>query len=144
MRTLSTLPSFILEQSERWETIQRTCQNDRSRQGIRIKEFLYMIDERFRNEKSKSPKYYSSELHTTPSSLRKDCQQVIKVSPSYCIQTRVILEAFKMLKDSNIPIKEIADILGFVDSAYFTRFFTKHVQLSPSIFRNVLLKIIDT
>ncbi|RYE30398.1 MAG: helix-turn-helix domain-containing protein, partial [Sphingobacteriales bacterium] len=44
-------------------------------------------------------------------------------------------EAKKQLKYSTKTIKEIANNLGYDDSKYFIRLFTKIVHSSPSVFR---------
>ena len=46
----------------------------------------------------------------------------------------VVDKAKVMLKLEEITISEIAEILGFADVAYFSRFFKKHVGVSPSEF----------
>ena len=46
----------------------------------------------------------------------------------------IIEKAKILLKLEEITVSEIAEILGFVDVAYFSRFFKKHVGISPSNF----------
>jgi AraC family transcriptional activator of pobA len=47
----------------------------------------------------------------------------------------VFLEAQRMLLYTNMTVIEAAHSLAFSDSAYFTRFFTKHAGCSPRAFR---------
>lgn len=44
----------------------------------------------------------------------------------------------KLLTDTQLPIKEIASLMGYEDYAYFTRVFRKQFGLSPSKFRKNL------
>ena len=46
----------------------------------------------------------------------------------------IVKKAKVLLKLEEITISEISEILGFTDVAYFSRFFKKHVGMSPSIF----------
>lgn len=46
----------------------------------------------------------------------------------------IIEKAKILLKLEEITVSEIAEILGFADVAYFSRFFKKHVGISPSNF----------
>lgn len=43
--------------------------------------------------------------------------------------------AKQLLKDSDLPIKEIADQLGFVSQGYFGRFFRNKMGMSPNAYR---------
>lgn len=48
-----------------------------------------------------------------------------------------INKAINLLDTSNLNISEIADILGFEDSLYFSRIFKKEVGLPPTHFRKI-------
>jgi AraC family transcriptional activator of pobA len=51
------------------------------------------------------------------------------------INARLILEAKRELAHSPQSVKQIAHGMGFSDVGYFSRFFRKHAQCSPSEFR---------
>jgi AraC family transcriptional activator of pobA len=51
------------------------------------------------------------------------------------INARIVHEAQRELVYTRSSIKQVADHLGFVDEAYFTRFFRKHGGLTPREFR---------
>ncbi|MBY8968511.1 helix-turn-helix domain-containing protein [Algiphilus sp. NNCM1] len=46
-----------------------------------------------------------------------------------------MLEAKRELAHSTQSVKQIAHGMGFADVGYFSRFFRKHAQCSPSEFR---------
>lgn len=51
--------------------------------------------------------------------------------------TRIRLDKAKqLLKESRMPIKQVAEEVGFVDSFYFTRLFTRETGLTPSQYRH--------
>ena len=51
------------------------------------------------------------------------------------IQTELALRAKRQLCYTNRSVKEVAYDLGFDDSAYFSRLFTRVVGVSPTAFR---------
>lgn len=75
-------------------------------------------------------------LNLSTLTLNRLCHKVAGKSFKELINSRLLLEAQRMLIYSTAPISSIAYEVGFSDPAYFTRFFTKWVGLSPSEFRN--------
>jgi AraC-like DNA-binding protein len=51
------------------------------------------------------------------------------------IRERVLLEAKRLLANSDLMISQIAETLNFEDNAYFTRFFKKYLGTTPEGFR---------
>lgn len=51
------------------------------------------------------------------------------------IAEKSIAEARSILQNTNTPVKEIAWLLGFTDTAHFSKFFKKQTGLSPAEFR---------
>ncbi len=54
---------------------------------------------------------------------------------TYYIQQELMWEAQRLLHHSDLTVKEIADTLGFEDSQYFNRLFSKVIGISPGAFR---------
>lgn len=79
---------------------------------------------------------YARELGITHTQLNRVCREVLGKSALQVIHGRLITEAERDLSYSSLSIKEIAYTLGFQDEAYFTRFFKKLTQFSPSQFRS--------
>ena len=57
-----------------------------------------------------------------------------KMTPLQYRDNLIIEKAKVLLKLEEVTVSEIAEILGFTDVAYFSRFFKKHVGVSPSEF----------
>jgi len=57
---------------------------------------------------------------------------------SIYIQTLKIEQAQKLLRETNIDIKEVSEKCGFSDFSYFCKCFKKHVKKTPSSFRNAM------
>lgn len=51
------------------------------------------------------------------------------------INNRLMTEAATLLDNSAMQTAEIADLLGFKDPSYFSRFFRRHAGKSPRDFR---------
>jgi AraC family transcriptional activator of pobA len=78
---------------------------------------------------------YAERLRVTEAQLRRACLQITGAPPIRLIRDRIFLEAQRMLLYTNMTVIEAAHALAFSDSAYFTRFFTKHAGCSPRAFR---------
>jgi AraC family transcriptional activator of pobA len=78
---------------------------------------------------------YAQSLRVSQAQLRRACLQVTGQPPMQLIQDRLFLEAQRALLYTNMTVFEVAQHLGFMDSAYFSRFFTQRAGLSPRSFR---------
>lgn len=101
--------------------------------GSRLIQFQELIEKYFHEEKSID--FYAQKLHISSSQLSKICRKYLQISPAQLIYQRNILEAKRLLKSTDLSIKEISYKLGFVDSSYFTNFFKKNTGINPSDFR---------
>ena len=85
--------------------------------------------------KLKLPKEYAALLYITPNHLNALCQDILNLSAGELIRNRIILEAKRLLVNLDLSISEIAYRLNFSDNSYFTKFFKKHVGITPDEFR---------
>lgn len=106
-------------------------QADRFRQ--RLDRFLTMIDGHFRERRPVA--FYADRLGVSTAQLNNTCRREAGSSAQDLIHQRVLLEARRLLAYSDLDITSIGYALGFNDSAYFSRFFTRKQGLSPSQFR---------
>ncbi|WP_018629717.1 AraC family transcriptional regulator [Niabella aurantiaca] len=95
-----------------------------------------LIDAHFKDEKSVT--YYAGRLHISPNYLNILCKRYFHVPATFLIQSRVILEAKRLMQASEKSVKEIAFELGFSDLAYFSNFFKDKTGLAPREFRSRL------
>lgn len=84
----------------------------------------------------KSPMAYAKKLNISISYLNECVKNATGHTLSYHIQQRVILEAKRLLYHSDKSVKEIAAELGYQDSPYFSRLFTKITGMTALTFRN--------
>jgi len=81
------------------------------------------------------PKDYAAMLYVTPSQLNAKCKDIFGKSAGNIIRDRILLEAKRLLINTDVSISEIAYRLNFSDNSYFTKFFKKYTGLTPEEFR---------
>ncbi len=79
--------------------------------------------------------HYAHALGLTAGQLTRLCHQVLGQSSLQAINARSLHEAQRELVYSKLSIKQVAAELGFVDEAYFGRFFKKQTGQRPGDFR---------
>jgi AraC family transcriptional regulator, transcriptional activator of pobA len=98
-----------------------------------VAHFRRLIEERYRTHAAVGA--YANELGVSESKLRRACLTVAGQSPTELLHLRLLVEAERQLRYTTLSIAEVAYHLGFEDPAYFTRFFTRRLQVSPRTFR---------
>lgn len=114
-----------------------------TRQAIRLADrFRDLIHKHYRENLRLQD--YASRMAVSPTQLRTACLAATGLSPIKLIHARIVMEAKRNLIFGNMSIEQIAYSLGFVDAAYFTRFFRKEVGLSPGQFRSASREQLQT
>ncbi len=78
---------------------------------------------------------YADLLHITPKALNKRVTRYTDETPNDIIKNRIILEAKRLLVHTGLSVKEIGYKLGYDDTSYFIRLFTKQANVTPQGFR---------
>lgn len=99
----------------------------------RLKEF---IERHYRT--IHTPKEYAAMLNITPNALTKIVRASHHKTPSALISERIIIEAKRELYLTDKSVEEIAIELGYEDPFYFSRFFKKQTEVSPSHYRKTV------
>jgi AraC family transcriptional activator of pobA len=102
-----------------------------------LSRFRRLLEERYHQHLQVAD--YASLLGVTPDRLHALCSHALKRSPSALIQERILQEAVARLETSTATVKQIAFALGFKDTAYFNRFFAKHVGEAPGAWRRSVI-----
>lgn len=84
----------------------------------------------------KSPSAYAAALNISPSYLNEVVKETTGHPVSYWIQQEIMLEAKRMLFYTNNTVKEISHLLGYTDTTYFIRLFSKISGIPPLQFRS--------
>ncbi|NGM64231.1 helix-turn-helix domain-containing protein [Sphingobacterium sp. SGR-19] len=99
-----------------------------------LSEFRDLINENFIQHRT--VQFYADYYKMSIATFSKRVKTEYSKSPLELIQERLILEAKKLLHLTYKSVKEVASELEFHDAFYFSRFFKKHVGVSPKKFRN--------
>ena len=94
-----------------------------------------LIEQRFRLREAVGD--YARMLAVSATTLREACAETGQ-SPAEIRDRRTILEAQRMLAFSELPVAAVAESVGFEDSAYFSRFFSRHCGQSPGAWRRAM------
>jgi len=112
----------------------RLAQPQISRHQLNVlRQFERLIETHFRDKRL--PREYAEMLFITPNHLNALVSAALGKSAGELIRERVLLEAKRLLVNSDLSISQIASELNFEDNAYFARFFKKHTGVPPEMFR---------
>jgi AraC family transcriptional regulator, transcriptional activator of pobA len=103
-----------------------------------LRTFERLIEEHFREKRL--PRDYAELLFITPNHLNALVNASIGKPAGELIRDRVVLEAKRLLANSDLNISQVAAALNFEDNAYFTRFFKKYTGVAPEVFRQEYAK----
>lgn len=78
---------------------------------------------------------YARQLQVTPTHLSRVCREASGRPALALLNERIMYEARRLLLETDLPAREIAQQLGFSSAAYFTRAFSHAVGRTPSDFR---------
>lgn len=108
-----------------------------SRHEARTRRFYDLVETGYARHMSVED--YASRLSVTAVQLNKSLKQAVGKSALAILHERLVLEAKRSLIYTNSSISDIATLLGFVDAAYFSRFFTRLTGQAPRDYRREAL-----
>lgn len=100
---------------------------------LKIYQLENLIEQHYLTHKLAST--YAEWMHMTPKHLNRITKTTLGKTTSELIIERVLLEAKRMLVHSENQLTDIADHLGFIDYAYFSRVFKSKTGENPSDFQ---------
>lgn len=98
-----------------------------------VREFNFLVEQHFKTKHTVAE--YADLLFKSPKTISNLFTRLGTKTPLQLIQERKILEARRMLRYTDLPVKEIAYELGYEDLQTFSRFFKVQEGVSPSEFR---------
>ncbi len=96
-------------------------------------QFGAMMEQRFRSGRGVAD--YAEALAVTPTHLSRICKEAAGRPAHALLTERIMHEARRLLRDTDMPAREVAEQLGFSSAAYFTRAFQQATGRTPSDFR---------
>lgn len=108
------------------------------RQTLAVKDtlmanFMELVWKNFRDRREVS--FYAKELCVSTKHLARVVKSCTGKTPHEVIDAEVLGLAIQLLKNEEILVQQVADILHFTDQAAFSKFFKKYIKMSPSEYR---------
>lgn len=104
----------------------------------KLREFMNLVNKYYATQKSVN--FYAGELNISANYLNMLSMQILGKNAGEVISSRVMLEAKRLLYHTSQDVSQIAFSLGFDDPSYFSRFFRKTENSSPTEFRELIYK----
>ena len=129
----SLLLALLFECKQLYDLQEHSLQETTSPQQALIFRFQQFVNQHFLTRKKVSE--YADLLGVTPDYLAQVAKHTTGRTPLVMIAERVMLEAKKLLRYTDLNISEIAAYMGYEEPTHFTRFFRKNAGMSPSSWR---------
>ena len=98
--------------------------------------FLNILENNFsRNE---GVGFYADKMNTSVRNLNLLCAKIFGKSVSEIIETRKLIEARRLLLNTEMTVSEVGFTLGYNEKSYFSRVFRKKTGLTPTEFRSLM------
>ena len=110
------------------------CKLDNDREMVR--KFMALVKLHFATKKFVAD--YADELCVSPNYLNFIVKKISGFPASYHIHQYIVLEAKRHAAHTRLSMKEVADFLGFDDSAHFSKFFKNYSGVNFSNFKKGL------
>ena len=102
---------------------------------MELLERQFPIDDTHAEIHFRSPSEFAHQLNVHVNHLNRVVKKTLGKTTSQIIAERILQESKILLKHSAWSVSEIAYSLGFTEATHFNNFFKKHVDLSPTQFR---------
>jgi len=126
---LSVLAVWLSRQALR----QRAAEERPDRGHAYLSAFSRLVEAHYREHLPVS--LYATRLKITTVRLNSICRRLLGQSALEVLHQRLLLEAKRNLVYTALSVAQIADLLGFSEAAYFTRFFKRLTGTTPKEFR---------
>lgn len=131
---MQSLVTMMLLEIERCQLVENPPFFSTNRTAHRVfLAFRHEIEHNYREKHT--VKEYAELLNVSTKSLTNYVSECSSFSPLEMINNRIILEAKRMLRYSDMMVKEIAAGLGFEDASYFNKFFKRYAKCSAAEYR---------
>jgi AraC family transcriptional activator of pobA len=103
---------------------------------VELLERQFPIDDVHSSVQLRSASEFANQLNVHVNHLNRAVKETTQKTTTQIISERVLQEAKVLLKQTTWNVSEIAYALGFNEVTHFNNFFKKHLDQSPSKFRN--------
>jgi len=108
-------------------------QKNKSRKDVIFEQFNNLVLQH--HKESRSVTFYAQKLFITPKHLSFVVKEVTGKTAVEWIDTCIILESMSLLKFSDMTVKQVSTHLNFPNQSFFSKFFKRHTNMSPSQYK---------
>jgi AraC family transcriptional regulator, transcriptional activator of pobA len=126
------LLAFLFDCKALYENYRSSLEQQGTKSSL-VTRFQQLLEQHYLTKQS--IKEYAAMLHVSPNHLSQVVSSSLGHKASNLITDRVLLEAKKLLRYSDLSIAEIGDYLGFSEPTHFTRFFKRNTDVKPLEYR---------
>ena len=128
------LLSAVLLWVERWYDAARTQQRETDDADVQIyRRFVEVLERDFARRRDVG--HYADELRVPQSALSLALSHVTGKTTKELVTDRVMLEAARLLRFTDLTVGEVASRVGMGDQLYFSRAFKRHYGEAPVAYR---------
>ena len=128
------LVAVLLLWIERWYDASRSAAREPGDADVQLqRRFARLLESDFARHHDAA--HYADALAVPPAALSRALSEVTGRSTKELITDRVMLEAARLLRFTDLAVGEVAHRAGFSDPLYFSRAFKRHAGEAPSDFR---------
>lgn len=131
---LRSLTSALMVWLSRRILRHETQEAPRDRGHLYLSAFARLIEAHYKDHWA--IQHYADRLGITTTHLNTLCRRALDLTALDVLHQRVVLESKRSLAYTTLGINEIADLLGFSEAAYFSRFFKRLTGTTPKDFRH--------
>lgn len=131
--TRTKLKELIITASRSWLDRSPEQKGPRTMEDALNRKFSELVETNY--HKNHSVVDYAELLFISPKTLNRKIVREKGISPNTIIKNRIILQAKRLLINTDLTVKEIAAQLGYDDQSYFVRFFRIQTGKSPFEFK---------
>lgn len=106
---------------------------------MELLERQFPIDTPAQQLRLRTAKEYADQLAVHVNHLNKVLKETTGRTTTELISQRLMQEAKRLLKQPDWTIADVADSLGFIDVAHFSKFFKQQLSLAPGAYRHQVL-----
>jgi AraC family transcriptional activator of pobA len=129
------LVAVLLLWIERWYDASRIDAREPGDADVQLqRRFARLLESDFARHHDAA--HYADALAVPPAALSRALSEVTGRSTKELITDRVMLEAARLLRFTDLAVGEVAHRAGFSDPLYFSRAFKRHTGEAPSDFRD--------
>jgi AraC family transcriptional activator of pobA len=129
------LVSVALLWFERWYDAMRTERREADDAEVQLhRRFATLLEADFARHHDAA--HYAEALAVPPAALSRALSRITGRATKELILDRVMLEASRLLRYTDLTIGEIAHRVGFADQLYFSRAFKRRFALAPMAYRD--------